>query len=293
MNDDPQVRLIPVDRIRIVNPRTRDKKKFEDIVQSISAVGLKKPITVTVADPAPDGTESFDLVCGQGRLEAYLALGQKEIPALIRGLSQPDSLLASLIENIARRRVRPLDQVKLIQWMKEQGNECADIARSTGLSEQYVRHILAMFQHGEERLVEAVLRGEVPISIAMRIAGSSDDDSQRVLMEAYENKEMTQKSLTAFKRIVDHRRHFGRAYGPRQRTGPHRTSAESLVVAYKQETQRQRLLVRKAKLCEARLLSVTAAFKVLIEDEDFATLLRAEKMETMPKFLAGRAKLVA
>ena len=43
----------------------------------------------------------------------------------------------------------------------------------------------------------------------------------------------------------------------------------------------------------ARALSLSAAFKVLIYDEDFATLLRAEQMETMPKFLAERARLVA
>ncbi len=55
--------------------------------------------------------------------------------------------------------------------------------------------------------------------------------------------------------------------------------------AYEQESQRQRVLVRKAKLCEARLLPLSAAIKVLVDDEDFATVLRAEQMETMPKFL--------
>lgn len=294
MNDDFRVVLVPVDRIRVVNPRARDKQKFQEIVDSIAAVGLKKPITVASATLADDGRETYDLVCGQGRLEAFIALGQREIPALVRGISKTDGLLASLIENIARRRVRSLDQVRLIQWMKDQGDEHAQIARKTGLSEDYVKHILAMLEKGEERLLEAVLRGEIPVSIAMRIAGSSDEDSQRMLMEAYERKEMTQKSLSVFKRIVDHRRHFGRTYGARRGGGGvHRTSAESLVNAYKHETQRQRLLVRKAKLCEARLLSISAAFKVLIEDEDFATLLRAEDMETMPKFLAERARLVA
>jgi len=120
MNEEANVRLIPVDRIRIVNPRARDKKKFERIVESIRLVGLKKPITVTQGTPDKDGGEIFDLVCGQGRLEAFVILGQREIPALVCGLSRTDSLLASLIENIARRRVRTLDQVRLIQWMKNQ-----------------------------------------------------------------------------------------------------------------------------------------------------------------------------
>jgi len=52
-------------------------------------------------------------------------------------------------------------------------------------------------------------------------------------------------------------------------------------------------MVRKAKLCEAKLLSVSAAIKVLVGDEDYINLLRAEKLETMPKFLAERAKQAA
>lgn len=292
MSEDPQISLIPVDRIRVVNPRSRDKKKFERVVESIAAVGLKKPITVMRGKPGDDGAETYDLVCGQGRLEAFIALGQKEIPALVRGMSRTDGLLASLIENIARRRVRTLDQVRLIHWMKEQGEGFAEIARKTGLCQDYVKDILSMMEKGEERLLEAVLHGKIPVTIATRISGASDDEAQRLLVDAYESKEMTQKSLTAFKRIVDQRRHFGRNYGPRtQRV--HKTTAESLVRAYKHEAQRQRVMVKKAKLCEARLRSVSAALKKLVRDEDYVTLLRAEKMETMPKFLAERARQVA
>lgn len=292
MSEDLNIRLIPVERIRVVNPRSRDKKKFERIVESIATVGLKKPITVMRGRPADDGAETFELVCGQGRLEAFMALGQTEIPALVRGMSKTDGLLASLIENIARRRVSTLDQVRLIHWMLEQGQGFAEIARKTGLGEQYVKDILGMLQKGEDRLLEAVLHGKIPVTIATRISGTSDEESQQLLMVAYESKEMNQKSLSAFKRIVDQRRCFGRKYGPRsQRT--HRTTAESLVRAYKHEAQRQRLMVKKAKLCEARLRSVSAALKKLVRDEDYVTLLRAEKMETMPKFLAELARQVA
>jgi ParB family chromosome partitioning protein len=288
--DETRVRLIPIDRIRVVNPRERDKVKFERIVESIAKLGLKKPITVTVGKPGDDGVETFDLVCGQGRLEAFQALGQTEIPALVRGLSKTDGLLASLIENIARRRVRALDQIKMIQWMKEQGHGHADIARKTGLGEEYVKDLLNMLRNGEERLLEAVLHGKIPVSIAVRISGATDDESQRLLMEAYERKDMNQKSLTAFKRVLDQRRYFGRKYGPRHRDSARRTSAESLVRAYRLESQRQKLMVRKAKLCEVKLLATSAAIKMLVGDEDYINLLRAEKLETMPKFLADRGK---
>jgi ParB family chromosome partitioning protein len=293
MTEEPRISLIPVDLIRVVNPRSRDKKKFERVVESIASVGLKKPITVTRGTPREDGTETFNLVCGQGRLEAFVALGQKEIPALVRGMSKSDGLLASLIENIARRRVRTLDQVRLIQWMQEQGQGFAEIAQKTGLGVEYVKDILGMLKKGEDRLLEAVLHGKIPVTIATRITGASDEEAQRLLMAVYESKEMTQKSFTSFKRIVDQRKNLGRGYSGSRSGRVHRTTAESLVRAYKHEAQRQRLMVKKAKICEARLRSVSAALKKLVRDEDYVTLLRAEKMESMPKFLAELARQVA
>ncbi|MBW7894881.1 MAG: ParB N-terminal domain-containing protein [Opitutaceae bacterium] len=282
--------LIPVDRIRVINPRVRDQAKFARIVYSIEKLGLKKPITVTANAQGPDGTQTYNLVCGQGRLEAFQRLGQREIPALVRNLSKPDSLLASLIENIARRRVRGTEQIKMIQWMQDQGNSYAEIAQRTALSEDYVKDILNMIRQGEDRLLEAVLNGKIPVTIAVRIAEGSDEQAQRALMEAYERKDMNQKTLTAFKRVLDQRRHFGRSYGSRRSRGAQRTSAESLVRAYRLECQRQKLMVKKAKLCEVRLLSVSAAFRVLVMDDDYINLLRAEQLETMPKFLAERAQ---
>ena len=283
----PDVRLIPIDRIRVVNPRLRDPQAFQAVVESIAGLGLKKPITVTPSEANGDGTEKFDLVCGQGRLEAYLALGAREIPALVCDYSRSDGLLASLIENIARRRVRPLDQIKLIQWMKAQGDSPAEIARKTGLSADYIRHVFTLLDRGEERLLEGVLHGEIPISIAIQIAGATDEESQRVLVEAFERKELTQKSVAVFRRILDHRRNFGRQREGRDPApvSPPRATADSIIKAYKREAQRQKLLVKKAKLCETRLLALAAAFKRLLADEDYVTLLRAEKMETMPKFL--------
>lgn len=291
--DGSRVRLIPVDRVRVVNPRTRDKKKFDRIVENIGAIGLKKPITVTMGKPTDDGRETFDLVCGQGRLEAFIALGQKEIPALVRGFSETDGLLASLIENIARRRGRALEQIKMIQWMHDQEHDHTTIGAKTGLSPDYVKNILNLLRNGEDRLLEAVLSGKIPITIAVGISGAADDDAQRLLMEAYDHKEMNQKTLRAFKRIVDLRRTCGKSYGARKHRGSNRTTAESLVRAYRLESQRQKVMVKKAKICEARLLSVSAAFRVLLADEDYVTLLRAEELYTMPKFLAEMSRRTA
>jgi ParB family chromosome partitioning protein len=62
----PEVQVIPIDRITVVNPRVRNKKTFKEITSNIAEIGLKRPVTVAVREH-PDGPR-YDLVCGQGRL---------------------------------------------------------------------------------------------------------------------------------------------------------------------------------------------------------------------------------
>ncbi len=100
-NDHPrQIEMIPIDRIRVINPRSRGKEKFKQIVTNISNLGLKKPVTVARRQTR-NGDQQYDLVCGQGRLEAYKLLGQPEVPAFVIEASKQDLLLMSLAENLA------------------------------------------------------------------------------------------------------------------------------------------------------------------------------------------------
>lgn len=291
MIDDHDIILIPVKSVRVANPRVRDRRKFELIVRSIAEQGLKRPITVTEAKPGPDGQPLYDLVCGQGRLEAFVSLGESEIPAFVRRISKTDGLIASIVENIARRRVRALDQIKMIQWMHQQGNSTEEMSRKTGLAEKYLQGILKLLDQGEERVLDAVLLGRLPITIAVQIAGVDDEAAQRLLVEAYERKAMKQTSLSTFRRLLEQRKSFGKTYSNDARMrARRRTTADGLILAYKQETQRQKLMVRKARTCESRLLSLAAAFRALFADENFTTLLRAEDLDTLPKFLVERMR---
>jgi ParB family chromosome partitioning protein len=62
---------------------------------------------------------------------------------------------------------------------------------------------------------------------------------------------------------------------------------------FQQEADRQRLLVKKAEVTQTRLLFVVEALKALRTDEHFVTLLRAEKLDSLPKDLELRIKGVA
>lgn len=79
--EDRKVRNIPLDKIRIINPRDRDRKKHQQLIESIGTVGLKCPIRVSRRRESNE--DGYDLVFGQGRLEAFIALprsARKEEP---------------------------------------------------------------------------------------------------------------------------------------------------------------------------------------------------------------------
>ena len=109
---------IPIAEINIANPRHRDKLVFDKIVNNIDQVGLKRPITVSKRESYSDGPR-YDLVCGQGRIEALLALGETTVPAIIVDAPREEQFLMSLVENIARRPPGEHDIVREIRALRK------------------------------------------------------------------------------------------------------------------------------------------------------------------------------
>src|SRR5258707_8890944 len=175
MNDTaPMVEMIPVHQINVLNPRSRNKTIFQSIVSNISNIGLKKPITVARRVDSGDG-KLYDLVCGQGRLEAYIALGQTDIPAIVKEASKEECFLMSLVENVARRQQRPLELLREISSLKSRGYSTTEIAQKLDVHKTYVAGIAHLLKHGEERLLNAVDKGRVPLSVAMQIANADEE----------------------------------------------------------------------------------------------------------------------
>jgi len=273
--------MVPVDKIRIINPRARNRTKFLEIVENISSVGLKKPITVS-RQGAGDG---YDLVCGQGRLEAFLSCGAKEIPAMVVAIPLEERLLRSLVENLTRRTPSGIEFARTLACLRERGHSCTDIAALIGMSESYVSHLVRLIENGEERLVAAVERGDIPISVAIEIASTEDGPMQITLQEAYESGKLRGRSLSKVRRLIAERRARGktlRGTGARRTKGP---TSQDLVRTLERETQKQELLVKKSRHCEQQLRFVTSALKDLMKSDPFVTLLRSEKLDIIPKYL--------
>jgi ParB family transcriptional regulator, chromosome partitioning protein len=284
LKHESKIQNVPIDRITVVNSRTRGQVKFKQIVANIANIGLKKPITVARRE-GKDGQIRYELVCGEGRLLALKALGQTEVPVLIVEGSKEDLLLSGLAENVARRQYTTIEAARQIAAMKDRGDKPAEIAKKVDLDVTYVNGILRLLKNGEERLLVAVEKRQLPLSVAIAICGSSDQDVQRAMTEAYERGELRGKALLRAKRLIDQRRTRGKG-----RRGPANKSegvtVTTLVKAYKKETARQQMALGRARLCETRLRFVVSAVKKMLADESLVNLLRAEGLATLPQPLA-------
>jgi len=279
-----RIESIPISEIRVVNPRARNRYTFSLIVTNISTVGLKKPITVGRRTLEADGTR-YDLVCGQGRLEAITALGGTHIPAIVTDASLKQRYLMSLVENIARKRPPHSALLREVLRLRDQGCKHAEIAAKLGLGKTYIDGILRLLRAGEDRLVTQVVAGTVPLNVAITIATADTPEVQRALNDAYEKGDLRGKKLIAVQRMIARR--SAREQSLTAVSIPTDPQVD-LVKEYETQTRKQRSLLKRAALVEERLALVTTALRSLLADDRLRRLLRTEQLDSIPEQLASR-----
>jgi ParB family chromosome partitioning protein len=286
---------IRIDEIYVLNPRSRNKRVFAEIVDNIRKVGLKRPITVrrrTKDSPKGDDAHRYDLICGQGRMEACKALGHVEIPAFVTDVNLEDAMLMSLVENLARRQHHPMEQMREIGRLRDRGHTTVEIADRLGVTSSWVLMVTGLLDHGEERLLTAVETGAIPISLAVDIARSGEAELQNLLADAYAQG-LRGKKLTVLRRLLDQRS----KHGPNDATrfaglGPakkKKMTPGDLRRLFEKEASKQRIAVKKASIVQNKLNFLTYSFKDLLANDEFKEILkRGRDLKKVPTVLMAR-----
>ncbi len=279
MTQTESIHNIPISEVLVLNPRTRSKRLASDLKRSIQTLGLKRPVTVRRSSE-----RGYELICGQGRLEAYRELGFETIPAIMIEAPMEDSLVISLVENVARRTHSSLELLREVRDLRTRGYTIGEIARKTDFSSEYISAICGLFDKGEERLITAVEKGIIAPGLAMEIARVTDDGVQAALVDAFDKKLLTGPRYLAIRRIIDMRKLRGKSFpkGQHRHAGP-QVTANSLIKAYQRQADKQKALAKQASLARNRLRLLIAAMQRLLKDEHFTTLLRAEGLSTLPR----------
>ena len=272
-------RMVPVDKIQVVNSRAREKKQFEENVRSIDEVGLYKPILVNKRNLQATGM--YELICGEGRLLAHMQLGKTHIKADIWDVDEDQAHLMTLGENIARTPPQTIEFARALKEMHDYGMGWDQLAAITGKCQAYVQDYVRLVEQGEERLVKGVEDGVFPLSFAMSVAQSADRSIQHLLMDAFDSGVVNSNNLSRVRRIIEDRLEKGKELSSKKAPAPY--TVEKLKNDIRNMTRQKEAFVFEAGQRESRLMRILVALKQLRQDEGFAKALAAESLAEAPE----------
>ncbi len=157
------------------NPRRRmNDEALEALAESIRAQGVLAPLLVR---PAGD---VFEIAAGHRRFRAAIAAGLREVPALVRNMTDVEMLETLVVDNEHREDVHPLDQAEGYRSLQAAGYSIARIAERVGRPRMHVETFLGLRRLRQEAQ-DHFLEGEIHLSHAKLIAPLSAEDQSRVL----------------------------------------------------------------------------------------------------------------
>jgi ParB family chromosome partitioning protein len=150
---------LPVARIRPgrYQPRTRmDQEALAELASSIQSQGLMQPVLVRPVD-----RERYELIAGERRWRAAQMAGLQEIPALVREVADESALAMSLIENIQRENLNPMEEAaglqRLVDEFRMTHEQAADaVGRSRSATTNLLR-LLRLSKPVQGMVMEGVL----------------------------------------------------------------------------------------------------------------------------------------
>lgn len=278
-------KLVPIDKIKVLNSRSRDKSQWEDNVTSIKEFGILKPIVLNSRFLEKEGY--YDLVCGEGRFLAFKTLGRDKIPAEIINCDKKKALLYSLVENIARVPPDSIWFANELKRMKDEKMPIKEIVRIAGKTETYVVDYIRLVELGEERLIRGVEQKLFPMSFATIIAKSSSAEIQNVLMDAFDSGLVSSANAVKVRNMIEQRLKGVKKQPKRQNAGESVYSLKDLKRDIDRITQEKESFVKQVSEKENRLLTLLDVLNTLRKDSIFLKLLKEENMAEQPELVGA------
>ena len=151
------------------------KEKIEELAQSIKENGLIQPIIVRQSPVI-----GYEILAGERRYRASIEAGLSEIPVIIKKLSDQDMMVHSIIENLQREDLNPIEEAKAYQSLIEKGYTHADIAAKMGKSRPYITNLVRLLTLPDFILNEVEV-GKLSQAHARLLIQLSTDEQKKLL----------------------------------------------------------------------------------------------------------------
>jgi ParB family transcriptional regulator, chromosome partitioning protein len=174
---------LPLDQIQPGEDQPRDVfdfEKMQELAQSIQANGILQPIVV-YRDPASKGR--YRIIAGERRWRAAGMAGLKEIPALVRTVERDKLLELSLIENIQREDLNPIEVANAFERLQtEHGLRHEQIAERTGKDRSTITNFLRLLKLGPRAQAELKM-GNLSVGHARALLNIANEKQQAELCD--------------------------------------------------------------------------------------------------------------
>lgn len=186
------VQQIPIDKVRPnpYQPRKEfSKQGLEELSQSIKQYGVLQPITVRKI-----GSDGYELIAGERRLRACQMIGMKYIPAIVLDITESDSAIVAMIENLQRENLHYLDEAMGYACLiHDHGFTQEELARKIGKNQSTIANKMRLLKL-PDNIKKLLLEHNLTERHARALLRLPDDDLklkvlQQVISKKYNVKE--------------------------------------------------------------------------------------------------------
>jgi len=219
-------------------PREKfDSEGMEELVQSIKEKGIIQPVLVR-----PKG-EGYELIAGERRLRAANLLNLNEIPVIIKDVDDQDSLELSLIENIQRQELNPIEEAHAYQYLLDKFKLTQEeISEVLGKSRVSITNTLRLLKLPIE-IQEEIKNGRISFAHGRTLLEIDDANLQRRLVQDIISNALSVREL---ENLIKTRRPRAVRLKPRIRMG----STEPYLAILEQELQQ--ILATKIRIIKKK-----------------------------------------
>ncbi len=158
-----------------------DREKLDELAQSIKENGIIQPIIVRQSPVI-----GYEILAGERRYRASLLAGLRSIPAVVKQLSDQEMMVQSIIENLQRENLNPIEEARAYESLVEKGFTHAEIADKMGKSRPYISNSIRLLSLPEQILSE-VKNGKLSQAHARSLVGLNKEQQdyffQRIIEE--------------------------------------------------------------------------------------------------------------
>ena len=196
-----KIDIIDIRQIR-TNPfqprQTFVQEKLEELAASIKENGLIQPIIVRKSPIV-----GYELLAGERRYRAAQMAGFKEIPAIIRELSDDDMIKQAIIENLQREDLNPIEEAQAYQRLiKDYRLKQDEVAEKVSKSRAAITNSLRLLKL-DSRVQEMVMEGKLSNGHARTIIGIEDGDKQYMIAQKIFDEKLSVREVEKLMRDLD------------------------------------------------------------------------------------------